>query len=345
LWLAGSACLTELPKAKACGDGYIDFAAGEQCDPRAAPGELDPLAEQACKDNNFQGEGRAFCDPLSCEFQATAFECAVCGDGVVMGAEDCENGVMLKKCPDGTEADCNLSTCTADYSNCPSCGNGLLDTDLEEECDPNISLSPGESDGDTGDGDGGGPGLVQVAACRDLEVLAFLPAGKTQPNEEPPIHYTVGEVSLDTCGVACQFSRWNCNFCGDGELDIAHTDRLEDNQTFNRPAERCEDGPHSEHMTQRCRDWCATDDEELGVSCDYVCNRDCSDGELMFTGDMEGADPIDDLGCCLVKGERCDPAGVEQEFPCCKGLTHPGEGNGCDGQKFDVNMNLIEVCG
>lgn len=334
------ACMVEVPGIKACGDTKLDRAAGEECDPTMDPDELADLAQQACDDNDLP-RGAAICDPVTCQFIATAVECAVCGDGITMGAEDCDNSQPIKKCPDGvTAAECNTDSCTADFSNCPSCGNGWLDLDIEEECDPNISISPGEEGGDDG------PGLVQVVSCRDLSVLAFLPEGKTQPNEAPgPITYTGGDVGLDSCGSACQFSRQSCNFCGDGELDGLHTDRTEDNQTFSRPAERCELGVHSDYMTERCREWCGTADAELEVDCVYECNDDCSDGWLMYNGDMEGADPIDDLGCCLAKGERCDPSGIAQEFPCCKGLANPEDGNGCDGQKFDANDNLIEVCG
>lgn len=343
--LTASSCLIEVPKIKACGDGYIDFNAGEACDPAADEATMTLLAEQACLENS-QAPGRAVCDPESCQFIATADECAVCGDGLTQGPEDCDGTAPLIKCPDGiTTPNCNVATCQADFSNCPTCGNGLLDEDMNEECDPVILPGP--------DGEEGGNGLVQVVACRDLEVLADLPSSKSQPNEPPGrITYTRGEVALDRCANnVCQLVRKPCNFCGDGELDEQHTDRPGDQiigGSFIRPGERCEIGVHSEFMSQRCNTWCGANDDELEVSCNYECNFDCTDGQLMFEGDWEGATP-DDLGCCLVKGERCNPEGpdgIMQQFPCCKGLEPDAEGNGCDGQKFDATNNvLVNVCG
>ena len=100
------ACLIEVPAIKACGDTRLDPAAGEECDPTMDPAELAELARLAC-DNG----GSAVCDPVTCQFIATAVECAVCGDGITMGAEDCDNSQPIKKCPDGvTTAECNTES-------------------------------------------------------------------------------------------------------------------------------------------------------------------------------------------------------------------------------------------
>lgn len=329
-------CLTEVPKIKACGDGYIDFHAGEECDPHADPVELRDLAGDACAANGLP-RGEALCDPQTCRFTATPFECSVCGDGFTQGYEDCDNSAPPFMCADGkTPLGCTDS-CTADFSNCPTCGNGILDSAENEECEYNINFSGG--------GDGG-PGIVGVVSCRDLPVFADLPASKSQPNEPPgqPIHYTNGDVALDACDDTCFFPRNYCNFCRDGELDGAYNDRV-NGILIPRPAELCEEGVDSEHMINRCREWCGAASDVV-VTCDYECNADCSDGHLTFEGDWGSAQPIEELGCCLPAGEPCNPNGPPVGvFPCCKGLKNPEGGNGCDSPILNSEGQTLWACG
>ncbi|MEQ8460689.1 MAG: MopE-related protein [Sandaracinaceae bacterium] len=111
----------------ACGDGYLDEAAGEACDDG--------------NDIDFDG-----CD-VDCEL--TCVEDAECDDGSACnGAETCAEGnVCAAGAPPGDGAACTLEggamgLCRADECVDPGCGNGVIDG--TEPCD----------DGNEVDGDG-----------------------------------------------------------------------------------------------------------------------------------------------------------------------------------------------
>src|SRR5439155_10480460 len=113
-----------------CGDGSLNAACGEQCDPPVAgrcdaqrmgvpycgDGILDP--GEACDDGNTND-----CD--GCSNRCTLV--TGCGDGVVCGPEECDDGNMTD-C-DGCSATCTLETGFR-------CGDGIADAACGEECDP-----------------------------------------------------------------------------------------------------------------------------------------------------------------------------------------------------------------
>jgi hypothetical protein len=103
-------CILDLDPIPSCGDGYVDDAAGEQCD----PADDDPTP----------------CDPVDCRTQTV-----YCGNGVRDPGEACDfDDFGNKTCQSGKGfLSCNAD-CTLDETTCDPCGNGELDPG--EECDP-----------------------------------------------------------------------------------------------------------------------------------------------------------------------------------------------------------------
>jgi len=132
-----SACVLDLPHRIACGDGYVDVEAGEDCDPEAPQDEWSGCGEWASRS----------CDPVECR-------CLGCGNGEIELDEECDVGPSggavaerlcagselgaedpqpaLRPGPDGepyasgTSTRCNAD-CTYDRSACSYCGNGVID--------------------------------------------------------------------------------------------------------------------------------------------------------------------------------------------------------------------------
>ena len=67
--VVGNACLLDLDHQIACGDKYVDEAAGEECD----PGDPDSF-KNACADVRPAGSGA--CDPEDCTIIKTVEQCA-----------------------------------------------------------------------------------------------------------------------------------------------------------------------------------------------------------------------------------------------------------------------------
>ncbi len=180
----GSACTLTIDPDIACGDGYVDLEAGEECD----PGEPDSFIN-ACVGTN-RPDGVAACDPLSCTIVNDLEQCAVCGDGRVDESlgEQCDGDELNgRTCPGGVGILQCTTACLFDTSECGLCGNGTLDEG--EECDPNLDqLTMGKPN------------------CTDL----VSPRGPSQP-------YTAGQPG--TCRSDCRWERTGCSYCGNGRVD------------------------------------------------------------------------------------------------------------------------------
>lgn len=289
LFGVAAGCLVELEHRVACGDGYTDQLAGEECDPADRPSY-----ELACEQRGFAA-GVARCDPTTCQIEATAELCAVCGDGVLSPGEECDgNNLANKKCLSGADlVTCNQATCTYDLSACPACGNGVVDPAHGEECDWNVE--PGEI------------ADPEVVECAELQ-----PLGEIQYKG-----YASGEVPVDTCTTKCRFPRDKCSFCGDGVVDKAYTDiGGPDGDLILKGAEVC-DGKdvEPERLIKHCREVCTGDAlSTLNLRCDFECINNC--------GALVSPEPAE-ARCCVLGGDSCDPV-----LPCCFALDNPGE-DGC----------------
>ncbi len=178
----GSACLLDLDHEVACGDGYIDPLAGEECE----PGDEDSYIN-ACV-GTIRPRGDAACDPETCKIINDRIQCAYCGDNLLDddAGEECDGEIIPQECWAAGEVKCTPVTCKADYSSCDKCGNGVKDDG--EECDPEA-----------------GGGIAVPTFCKDLK----------SPYTDQP--YSSG--STVSCLDDCTFDRTECGYCNNGELE------------------------------------------------------------------------------------------------------------------------------
>jgi hypothetical protein len=271
----------DLDDSIACGDGWVDRAAGEECDP-AVPesyeGKCSPVRQDA-------PVGQGACDPTTCELDVSEEQCAVCGDGRIdtHKGEQCD-GILPPDalCPDGSPNVICAPDCTLDFRGCPRCGNGVLDAAFEE-CDP---LASGD--------------LVQPVDCETLSNG----------------YYTSGTAVH--CLPDCTYDRTNCGFCGNGRLnaevpyeEVCDGDRIDPVVLEEYCRERCT-GTVLGSMVFDCNFECADDclsledveDEDL--ACCVPPGEDCpeaSDYQCCWELDPENADSPDSPCIDVITGE------------------------------------------
>jgi cysteine-rich repeat protein len=113
-----------------CGDGTVNGACGEQCDP-PTPGQCDAQCQHIpyCGDGHVD-PGEECDDGNSNDCDTCSNHCTLvtgCGDGTVCGAEECDDG-------NTTSCDGCSSTCTIEPGG--RCGDGVIDPACGEQCDP-----------------------------------------------------------------------------------------------------------------------------------------------------------------------------------------------------------------
>lgn len=214
--LAG--CLLDLPSV--CGDGIVDLDSGEECDPAANNGP--------------------FCDPVKCTLVAVP----TCGNGKIDAiGEECDLAEFgTKDCPSGKGFLLCTADCKLDESKCDQCGNGKVDVEVGEECDPKTNNTD----------------FKQPIECSELATYADKP-------------YTSGQT-ITCVRDTCLWYRGPCGFCGDNKTD---DERIVD---INYPqikteAESC-DGKDVdlEEFTTYCRDVRGCPDSVCAVKCLDTCN-------------------------------------------------------------------------
>jgi hypothetical protein len=188
----GNACLIDLDHVLACGDAYVDAAAGEECDPN----DPEEAYKAACPNNN------GGCDPTTCQIIADEAQCAKCGDGVidVAAGEECDGSNIGAQCwgdgrPTCTPPSSNPDSpgCRLDYSTCDPCGNDMVDPG--EECD---------------DVTNGGDLVTPVSCAGSIE---------EPPLRSPYVEYPYTSGQTVTCLPNCEYDRTNCAYCGNGTIN------------------------------------------------------------------------------------------------------------------------------
>jgi len=122
-----------------CGDGIVQDAYGEECEPTSSN---DPNCTAACKKPGVCGDGLVTA-PEQCDYGSTMNDgsyggcspgCILaphCGDGVKNGPEDCDDGVN----------DNSYGGCSPQCKLAAHCGDGHTDTGYEQ-CDDGVNNGP-----------------------------------------------------------------------------------------------------------------------------------------------------------------------------------------------------------
>ena len=310
-----------------CGDGVV--GPGEDCEGEGEVAvECDAFLFEfgivVCRDCHYSTR---LCNNVS-----------VCGDGRVDAPEQCDDGGRLDG--DGCAADCLLETC----------GDGIVDVALGEECDgdeplfacadgpgvrrcaadctwgadecPNaelcgdgvLDLGEGCDDGNTEDGDGCDAGcVVEVCGDGELDELELCDGPELGGRTCADYGFAAGQLACVDCTpntALCRQPR-----CGDGFID---------------GDEECDDGNRrsEDRCSQRCRvEHCGDGRRQggLGEQCDGI---DVGGLTCLDFGFALGA--ISCLDNCVADTSACEP------LPTCgDGSLDAGEecddGNGVDG--------------
>jgi cysteine-rich repeat protein len=113
-----------------CGDGIVNAACGEECEPPGVGGcSLQCTAVAGCG-NGVMEAGEACDDGDTDDCDGCTSKCTLtagCGDGVRCGAEECDDG-------NPTSCDGCSSTCAREDG--ATCGDGIVNAACGEECDP-----------------------------------------------------------------------------------------------------------------------------------------------------------------------------------------------------------------
>jgi len=274
--LAGA--FLQLAPDRPCGDGVVDAAAGEVCDPGAP-------ASDAC------------CDPVTCTFVAAGAadpqgrcvppepcQAAACGaagaclrgpkpDGTLCtsdglfcdGEERCAAGSCASAGPPCAAA----AACSEALDRCVRCGDGVVDAAAGETCDPGAPAS---------------------SACCDPGSCTFAPAGAADPQERC--------TAADDCHVAACDGAGGCAGSALADGTACTNDGL-----YCSGPEAC--------LSGRCTS--AGDPCDAPAACNEIVNRCvvCGDGVVDLAGG-ESCDPADPGGggCCDPVSCRWAAAGV-----------------------------------
>jgi hypothetical protein len=298
-------CTLDLVHRVACGDGYVDPVAGEECD----PGDPDSYA-RACL-SAFDG-GVADCDRSTCKVIVDAQQCAFCGDDRVNVHPEAADGESSDGSGSGTsdtgDTDDDIEECdTSDFQGqtCPGgfgqlacvgckinrdgclpyCGDGH--TDPNEKCDPDID------------------DLGTTKLCA--------PGADGTPGVDSPF----GQIRLygsgtAVCGETCEWKQSNCSYCGNAVLEQGETP-LDNFGIFIEPAELC-DGVLVDDDAVITAYSAGCGDADAPTRPNVRCNSRCNG----FVGA-----PADEPLCCVESGEICPGEG--EEVGCCYAYLHPDD--------------------
>ncbi len=122
-----------------CGDGVVQDAYGEQCEPAATN---DPTCTSACRRPGICGDA-VVTAPEQCDYGATenngeyggcapgCIRAPYCGDAIKNGPEDCDDGIL----------DNSYGGCSPQCKLAPHCGDGMVAAGYEQ-CDDGPNNGP-----------------------------------------------------------------------------------------------------------------------------------------------------------------------------------------------------------
>jgi cysteine-rich repeat protein len=342
---SGDGCSADCLSDETCGNGYVDPAANEACDP-AAPqpgacrldctipgcgdGVLDVANGEGCDDGVLNSNAADAACRLNCQPRR-------CGDGIQDAGEVCDDGDIIGG--DGCSADCKSDE---------TCGNGYVDIAADEACDP-AAPNPGACRADCTI-PGCGDDILDLAngeACDNGIFNSNDPDAGCRLNCQPKrcgdnIDDT-GEVCDDGNIVGndgCSADCLSDEVCGNGYVDVATGEACDPGAPnagtcrADCTIPRCGDGIVDANNGEGCDDGDGVNSEDPDASCRTNCQpRRCGDG-VVDPGDGEVCDDSNVLpgdGCrgdcrsdetCgngeldTVMGEQCDdqnPRGLGQD--------------------------------
>ncbi|MEL6759037.1 MAG: choice-of-anchor V domain-containing protein, partial [Myxococcota bacterium] len=229
------------------------------------------------------------------------------------GQPDCDGDGVGDAC----DASCSAEPSCAGLCFPGTCGDGLVDSSLAEECD----------DGNTNDdGNGCGPTCLRVNDCGNSIVE---PAFETCDD---------GSGNSDTQPDAC---RSDCQqaYCGDGVIDTGEAcddgNTIDDGNGCSADCNInsvCGDGVVQD-VTENCDDGNTIDDGD-GCSAECIFNNVCGDGQLESAAEeCDDGNAADDGNGCSENCENnavCGDGITATLFETCDDGNTVDDGNGCD---------------
>jgi hypothetical protein len=198
-----------------CGDGYVDDS--EECD-----GWVRSPFGDACE--SYLGPGWSGDPDCSDDCTIDTTPCALCGDGIVGGAEACDGSEPVQACADlfgeTAEGDVVCTDCEPDTSSCSYCGDGILDRGelCEDGIAPPSCVELGFFAGTSYCSDACTP---EVVACHDCG-NGVLDPGEACDGEDLGAQ-TCGDLGFGggalACTESCAIDLSACTTCGNGILD------------------------------------------------------------------------------------------------------------------------------
>ncbi len=314
-----------------CGNDIVNT--GESCDgtaeapgvdctlPCRATGSMDECT--CCGDNILQGPSGETCDGLV--FQGGApvshgacrSNCTFCGDGLVNGGEECDDGNA------NDNDDCS-NNCTM------GCGNDIVNT------------------GESCDGTAEAPGVDCTLPCRDMGSMDECTCCGDNILQGPSGETCDGSVFQGGAPVSHGACRSDCTFCGDGlinggeqcddgnavDSDNCRNDctnaRCGDGVVDTQPpgVEECDDGNLNDN--DNCRNDCTNARCGDGVVDLQPPNvEQCDDGNLIDNDGCTNACTLPRCGDGIVQmGEQCDDGNAVDNDACTNACTTPRCGDG-----------------
>lgn len=287
-------CTFDTDACYRCGDGAID--PGEDCD----GDDLGVVDTETANCGNITGKPDGV---LACLTDCThdISECALCGDGLIEGAEECDDASSNSDQPN---ADCRLNCTTA------GCGDGITDHDapVPEQCDCGIDAMAIPSGCVTVNADGVANTCntdCTLPECGDGQNDNLGLFGRAPEECDLGIGVNCEDAATCACNTQCELPA-----CGNGVLEAHLGEQCDCGDTASQKPAACADINCISHASCECNLNCRT--------------PACGNGDLDFDeGCDNGAANCDDTSSCSC-ATTCEPPG------CGNGAHEPYLGEGCD---------------